>query len=138
MYQQAIALNPHSNIAELARGALQALAEQNFRQGSASQIRMDAALYCLDGLRKFEPMSAMQVQTVAFEIGMLGAQGLDINNPASQYTLRSLPGTFSGLHLMSLMYVGFKKIAPDQDIGFDLSTEYALAQQMFSEQGLKS
>ena len=39
---------------------------------------------------------------------------------------------------MSLMYVGFKKIAPNQDIGFDLSTEYALTQQMFSEQELAS
>ena len=134
LYQRTIGLNPRSDIAELARGASQALAERNFRQGAAAQIRMDAALYCLDGLRKFEPMSPMQVQTVAFEIGMLGARGLDINKPALQYTLRSLPGTFSGLHLMSLMYVGFKKIAPDRDIGFDLSNEYALAQQMFSEQ----
>lgn len=42
-----------------------------------------------------------------------------------------MPGAFSGLHLMCYMFVGFKAIAPDQDIGFDLSREYELATQMF-------
>jgi Flp pilus assembly protein TadD len=133
LYKQAVALDPHSEIAEMARRALSGLAERDFHGKSGVPVRMDAVMYCLGGLRTFSTMSQADVQAVAFEIGMLGAQGLDIDSPTSKYTLRSLPGTFSGLHLMSLMYVGFKEIAPNQDIGFDLTSEYALAQQMFSE-----
>jgi len=42
--------------------------------------------------------------------------------------VKSLAGNFSGLHLVCLMYVAFKSIALDTDIGFDLSKEYAAAQ----------
>jgi hypothetical protein len=65
------------------------------------------------------------------EIAMLGRSGLDINNPAQKYTLRSLPGKFSGMRLLSMMYVGFKIIAPEQDAGIDLSREYAEAKKLF-------
>ena len=134
LYRQAVALAPQSNIAELAERALSELAQRSFHAGTGVPVRMDAALYCLEGLRTFSKMTEAEVKAVAFEIGMLGARGLDVNNSAAQYTLRSLPGKFSGLHLMCLMYVGFQQIAPDQDIGFDLASEYALAQQMFSEE----
>ena len=30
---------------------------------------------------------------------MLGRTGLDINDPTDKYTLKALPGKFSGLHL---------------------------------------
>jgi hypothetical protein len=33
------------------------------------------------------------------------------------------------------MYVGFKQIAPEQDIGFDLSKEYEAALQLFQDKG---
>jgi len=39
----------------------------------------------------------------------------------------TLPGEFTGLQLMSYIYVAFKQIAPEQDIEFDLSTEYEQA-----------
>jgi len=65
------------------------------------------------------------------EIALLGRNGLDINDPAQKYTLRSLPGKFSGMQLVSLMYVGFKIIAPEQDAGIDLSREYAEAKKLF-------
>lgn len=133
LYKQAVALNPHSEIAEVARRALSGLAQRDFHGEAGVPVRMDAVMYCLGGLRTFSKMSQAEVKAAAFEIGMLGARGLDTDSPTPKYTLRSLPGTFSGLHLMSLMYVGFKQIASDQDIGFDLTSEYALAQQMFSE-----
>ena len=61
----------------------------------------------------------------------LGINGLDINDPTSRYSLKSLPGTFSGLHLVCLEYVSFKQFAPEMDIGFDLSAEYRSAQTLF-------
>lgn len=45
----------------------------------------------------------------------------------------SLPGEFSGLHLLSIQYVAFKKIAPGQNIGFDLGAEYEAAMKLFEK-----
>lgn len=61
----------------------------------------------------------------------MGQRGIDVNNPNTVYTLRTIPGEFTGLHLMSLMYVAFRQVFLLQDIGFDLSDEYAAALQLF-------
>ena len=76
-------------------------------------------------------MTPQEVRGVAFEIAMLGQRGIDLHTPDHEYTLRTLPGSFTGLHLMSLMYTAFQQFAPETDIGFDLSAEYAAAQQLF-------
>ena len=70
---------------------------------------------------------------VAFEIAFMGRTGLDTNDPAQKYQLKNLPGNFSGLNLVCLMYVAFKSIAPETDIGFDLSKEYAAAKNLHRE-----
>jgi hypothetical protein len=56
-----------------------------------------------------------------------------VNDPAEQYSLRSIPGKFSGLHLLCIEYVGFQIIDPKVDIGFDLSAEHAAACAMFGK-----
>ena len=132
LYKQTIALDGQSDLAEQARRSRSGLAQRSFRAKTEMPARMDAVMYCLSALQKFATMSQGQVQAVAFEIALLGQRGLDVNNPNPQYTLRSLPGDYSGLHLMSLMYVGFKQLAPDKDIGFDLAEEYRTAQRMLS------
>lgn len=129
LYTDAIALDPDSEIAELARQARSRIAQAHMRSAGGG-IRMDAVMYCLGALERFKRMRRDEVQAVGFEIGMLGQRGIDVNNPDSRYTLRTLPGEFTGLHLMSLMYVAFKQIAPHLDIGFDLSSEYAAALQL--------
>jgi hypothetical protein len=87
-------------------------------------------MYCLGALRKFDKMPLEEVKRIGFEIAVLGQRGLDTNNPDQKYTLKSLPGTFSGLHLVCLMYVAFKQISPQQSIGFDLSREYEVARSL--------
>ena len=62
---------------------------------------------------------------------MLGRNGLDINDAAQKYTLKSLPGKFSGLHLVSIMYAGMKILAPNEEAGIDLSREYSEARKLF-------
>jgi hypothetical protein len=62
-----------------------------------------------------------------------GEERLDPNDPAPKYQLKSLPGDFSGLSLVCFMYVAFQSIAPETDIGFDLSKEYAAAKSMHLE-----
>ena len=129
-YIRAIDLDEFSEIAELARQARTKIAEKGFH-GAAGTPRMDAVMYCLSALEKFEKLSPEQVKQIGFEIAMLGTRGLDVNSPEAKYSLKSLEGNFSGLHLVCLQYVAFKQIAPDQNIGFDLSAEYETALKLF-------
>ena len=88
-------------------------------------------MYLLGALKTFAKMDRKQVQQVAVEVEMAGQRGLDTNDPAQKYTLRSLPGSYSGLHMVSLMYAGFKVIDPSYSIGFDLAKEYEIARSMY-------
>ena len=114
-------------IAKKAKEERTRLARLSFRSASPGVVRMDAVMYCLGALQSFAKIPQSEVQKVGFEIAILGQTGLDTNDSTPKYTLRSMPGKFSALHLLCLMHVAFKIIAPDRDIGFDLSREYATA-----------
>ena len=62
--------------------------------------------------------------------------GIEVNDPDPKYRLQSLPGRFSGLHLVCLEYAAFKQLTPQTDIGFDLSREYEMALGMQHGRGL--
>lgn len=132
-YRRAIDIDEYSQIAELARQARSAMAQSAFRERLPGVERPDAVMYCLGALERFENLPLAEVQRIAFEIAMLGRNGLDVNDSEQKYELKSLPGSFSGLHLVCIMYVGFKLFAPEQDIGFDLSKEYAAARTLHDE-----
>ncbi len=74
-----------------------------------------------------------EVQAIAFEIGLKGQEGLDINNPQKMYQIKAMPGTFTGLQLVCYMYVGFRLFAPEMNIGVDLSEEYKTALRLADE-----
>ncbi|HNX49477.1 MAG TPA: tetratricopeptide repeat protein [Thermoanaerobaculaceae bacterium] len=131
LFQRAIAADPDSDLAEICRKERSRVAQSTFRSNAAGQVRMDAVMYCLGALQTFAKMPKENVRKVTFEIALLGTRGLDVNDPAQKYQLRSLPGQFSGLHLVSIEYVGFKLLDPTVDIGFDLSREYRQAQLLF-------
>lgn len=65
----------------------------------------------------------------------MGNQGLDINNPDQKYRLKSLPGQFSGLHLLSIMYSAFRQIDPSMDLGMDFESEYKAAIELKKVEG---
>lgn len=88
---------------------------------------MDAAMYSLGALQKFAKMTPDEVQKVGYETALLGMGGIDVNDPGKSYSLRSLPGEFTGLHLVCLEYVAFRQVAPGLDIGSDLAREYEMA-----------
>ncbi len=93
-----------------------------------------AVYYCLDELKRYEKMPVEKVREIAFEIGMVGRNGLDYASPDKKYTLKSLPEEqFSGLHLMCLMFAGFKRIAPEHDLRMDLNDPFLTALEMFQE-----
>lgn len=93
-----------------------------------------AVWHLVNALSRYDKLNAEQVREIAFEIGLLGREGLDYSNPDKTYSLRSLPGeSFSGLHLMCLMFAGFKRIAPDMDIGMDLQEPWLQALALHSK-----
>lgn len=90
-----------------------------------------AIFYFLDAFKRYDAMTPKQVRDVAFEVALAGQGGLDYASSDEKYTLRSLPDRkFSGLHMMCLMYAGFKRIAPEQDLGMDLNDSFLTALQM--------
>ena len=135
-YQQAIAIDEYGSHAEQAKQRLSSLSQEIFRR-RGGLIRPDAVMYCLGAMEYFAKLSLAEVQRITFEIAMLGTKGFEVNDPAQKYQLRSMPGKFSGLHLLCIMYVGFKLIAPDDAPSFDVATEYAEAKAMFERRQRK-
>ena len=131
LLRRAIEIDPDSDLAEICRTERNQIAEQNFRAGAGGSFRMDAVMYCLGAMKTLRDMTPEQMKKVTFEIAVLVMKGLDVNDSTQKYTLRSLPGQFSGLHLVSIMYVGMKDLDPNADTGFDLSKEYADAKNLF-------
>ena len=130
-YRKVLEIDEFSEAAEQARQARSKIAQKTFRSVTPSMERMDAVMYCLGALEKYEKMTPDEVQQVGFEVATLGMNGIDVNDPTSKYHLKSLAGSFSGLHMVCLEYVSFKQFAPETDIGFDLSSEYRSAQALF-------
>jgi tetratricopeptide (TPR) repeat protein len=125
VYQQIISIGGTNPAIEAAREARSKIAQSKLWQ--RGHERMDAVMYCVGALEKFGPLAEQQIRAIGFEIALLGRDGLDINDPTQKYTLKELPGEFSGLHLCCYMYVAFKHFAPEQDTGIDLSREYEAA-----------
>lgn len=128
-YLKVIELAGFDRMADAAREARSRLAHKTFKErtGSPQGERMDAVMYCLDALERFDDMGEAIMGQVVTEIALLGSSGLDVNDPERKYQLRNLEGRFSGLQLVSLMYVGMKRLQPAADVGFDLSREYDMA-----------
>jgi tetratricopeptide (TPR) repeat protein len=131
-YQRTIELAGFGDVAEVARRGRSRIAQASMRSAVGGSLRMDAVMYCVAALEKFEAMPEADLKTVGLEIATMGRQGIDVNNPGQRYRLKSLEGEFTGMQLMSYFYVAMKKIAPEQDIGFDLTKEYEAAERLHS------
>jgi Flp pilus assembly protein TadD len=129
LYQNILKAAGHGQAAELAKEGRTRIAHALLRQAGGE--RPDVVMYCLGALERFQEMADQEIAGVGREIAILGMKGLDINEPDQKYTLTTLSGRFSGLHLVSLMYVAFQKTSPGTDVGIDLSREYQTALTMF-------
>ena len=126
-YKKTLEINFNNQVAEVAKTGRSRIAQANMWRAVSGDVRPDATMYCLGALQKIEKMSDAEVQKIAFEIAAVGMKGLNPSDSNKRYTLRTLPGEFSGLQLLSYMYVTWKRVKPDADIGFDLSREYQAA-----------
>jgi tetratricopeptide (TPR) repeat protein len=131
--KKAIEIDPYNDLSQLCREERTKIAQTSMRSASQGDERPDAVMYCLSALNKYKEVSAVQRQTITFEIAMLGRSGLDINNPTKKYQLKSMPGDFTGMQLLSYMYVGLKQIEPGVDTGIDLEKEYRSALELFEK-----
>jgi hypothetical protein len=125
-----IRLNDRSPLGEAAQNDLSRLAETSFRSKLPGRVRPDALEYPMGALRNFATLTPDPVRDIALEIAILGQQGLNPNDPSRDYQLNKLPGRYTGLHLICLMYAATKQLSPDRDIGFDLSAEYSAAKKL--------
>jgi hypothetical protein len=87
-------------------------------------------MYIAGALDTFKKQGAQKRQAIALEIAILGRSGQDINDPDEKYSLKSLPGNFSGLHLLVIMCTAFRQIDPPIDIGVAFAAEYQAAMEM--------
>ena len=91
-------------------------------------------MYLVAALERFERMAIEDIQSIAFEIGLLGSTGIDFTTGDRRYSLKSIPNEqFSGLQLLTLMYVGFKKLDSSVDTGLDFEVAYKSALAFYRE-----
>jgi tetratricopeptide (TPR) repeat protein len=91
-----------------------------------------AVWHLLAVLKRYDKLPVEKVREIAFEAASVGRNGLDYASPEPKYTLKSLPDEqFTGLQMMCLMYAGFKRIAPEHDLGMDLNDPFLTALELF-------
>ena len=119
--------HPNSPTVEQAEKARTAFAHKRLKSSAVGGFRPDVMMYVAGALQTFKKVGAQKRQMIALEIAMLGRTGPEINDPDAKYTLKALPGKFSGLHLLAIMYAAFRQIDPIMDTGADFSAEYEAA-----------
>ena len=91
-----------------------------------------SVFFLLDALERYEQLPLRQIKEIALEIALVGRNGLDYADVSKKYQLKALPGeSFSGLHLMCLMFAGFKRFAPEHDVDMNLEEPFLTALQLF-------
>lgn len=126
LYRQVVKIGGNDPVVELAAAADTRMAERTL-QSRSGNFRPHVMEYCRAALDLFTTLAPEKVQAIGFEIAVLGQSGLDINNPDKRYQLKELSGEFTGLQLCTFMYVAFRQVAPEANVGIDFSAEYEAA-----------
>jgi len=82
-YLEAIRLNERNEVAEKAKGGRSAIAELIFKSDGGATPRMDAVMYCLAAIEKFQTMTDDQLKPLILEIAMLGPRAWTCMIPSS-------------------------------------------------------
>lgn len=92
---------------------------------------MAVVMYMVKAIQYFEGLSPQQTQAIAFEIAMLGMQGISPDN--KNYRLKKIPNkAFTGYQLLSYYYVSWSIAYPDKlaELGLPYEEEYAAAKKL--------
>jgi Flp pilus assembly protein TadD len=127
-FQKCRGLNPPDALADKAEQGINRLTSRSLRPKTAAgqeMLRMDAVMYMQEALPLLAKMTPDQLKQAAMELARAGEQGLDLKDPTPKHKLKSFPGAFSGMKIVSYMYAAFQQFMPGADLGIDLSKEYA-------------
>ncbi len=119
-----IEAQPYGELANKAKDLRGTIAARDLRADQPDGLRQDAVSYCLQALQLFEGMDQQRFIAVLSEVAAVGQGGLQINEPGTSRSLKTLPGTWSDLALACLIHVGMKRLTPDQDSGLGIEAEY--------------
>ncbi len=82
-------------------------------------------------MERFDKLAPDKVKQIGLEIAVIGMEGLDYGDSEKKYRLNAIPGeTFSGLQLLCMMFVAFKRIDPTLDQHLNLEAPYQMAMKM--------
>ncbi len=123
-----VARFPDSPLSLQAEEARTRIAQASIRCIDHGDPRQEVLRHIADALAAFDALGTRRREQIALEVALLGQHGLDIADPVPKYALKTLPGTYSGLHLLAIMYTAFRQIDPTIDIGADFLREYEMAQ----------
>lgn len=104
-----------------------------FRQDPKQSENSDAVFYCIDAIKKLKDLDQKAVAEIALEVAQLGQNGLQVNNPEITYTIKSLPGQFTGLALVCLLHCAVQQVSPGESSGFDVQKEYEIAEKLVNK-----
>ena len=127
VYKQVVQKFPDAPFAEAAKAILNKAGQADLRKPVEGGYRPDAVEYMIGAIKEFRKLPKEQVGRITLEIGMLGQNGLSINDPSKRYSLTNLDGDFSGLQLLCYMHAGMQLFDPRIDTGTGLAKEYEIA-----------
>jgi len=130
LFERIVKDHPDHPAADAARTALNRLGAKELHDRVSGQPRLDAVMYMRGAMETFAKMPRQQLGEIVMEIAQLGQSGFAINKPEKRYTLKSLPGDYSGLELVSMMHVGFRMFDTNTDPETGLEREYQMARSM--------
>jgi Flp pilus assembly protein TadD len=119
-----IEAQPYGELANKAKDLRGSIASRDLRAEQPEGVRQDAVSYCLQALQLFEGMDQQRFMAVLSEVAAMGQCGLQINEPGTSRSLKTLPGSWSDLALACLIHVGMKRQMPDEDSWLGIGKEY--------------
>jgi len=96
---------PYSELANKAKDLRSSIARRDLRADQPDGLRQDAVSDCLHAVQLFEGMDQQRFLQVLSEVGAVGQAGLQINEPGTSRSLKTLPGSWSDLVLACLIHV---------------------------------
>ncbi|KPF61695.1 hypothetical protein D621_00215 [beta proteobacterium AAP51] len=130
LHRRVIEEHPTAPFVEQSEKARTAYSQRLLKAKSIGGFRPDVMMYISDALKTFKRLGPQGTRSLTLEIAMLGRNGLDVNDSTAKYKLKAVPGQFSGLQLLSIMYAAFQTIDPSADIGANFKAEYDAALKM--------
>jgi tetratricopeptide (TPR) repeat protein len=109
--------------------------EMNRFQESQKELGMNPAvmMFMVDALQYFNGMPNEKIKRIAFEIAMIGTQGISPGGD-KKYKVSLIPGKeFSGYHLLAYYYVSWKLAIPEMlaQLQLPYDNEFEAAETMF-------